>query len=127
MVRETWRWLIPAAASLLVLGSNLGSSLAWAFFPPIIPDPGSAVSLPPPPQPPLPPVVIPPPPPPPFIPPLPPVIIPPDPPQIPTDLIPPVPPPVTPQVPEPGTLISGLAGLAVIAASRMRRRWRHTT
>lgn len=124
MLRQARGWPFRAGMSVLLLGSGLGGPSALAFFPPIISAPDPVVSLPPPPSPILPPVVVPPPPPPPFIPPLPPVIIPPDPPQIPTDILPPVQPPVTPQVPEPGTLITALAGLGAIAGTRLRRYFR---
>lgn len=118
--RRKWKKLVPAA-TLTAVSFTMTGQAAYALFPPIWPVtvPPTVVS-PPPSSPPV--IVVPPVSPPPFVPPPPPpVISPPVSPPTPYS-----PPPMhchTPNtVPEPSSLVAGLAGLATAAGWAARRR-----
>jgi hypothetical protein len=112
---QLFRTIVPAGA-LGVAAFTLSSQQAAAFFPPVR-TPVHGVTVVPPPPPIVVPPVIPPVPPPPFVPP-------PPPPESPPPVPPAVPPPVVVPVttPEPGTLTTGLIGIAVAGGWVLRKR-----
>lgn len=108
MARARWKLLVPTA-TLTLMPFTLSMPSANAFFPPVVPPP--PVSVVPPALPP--PITVPPVAPPPFVV-VPPVVPPP------VIVVPPTSPPHT--VPEPSSLVAGLAGLSAAAGWAARRR-----
>ncbi|AMV23479.1 hypothetical protein VT84_03655 [Gemmata sp. SH-PL17] len=118
-LKKKMKQLIPAVTvTLTTVPFAVWSSSAQAFFPPVWGSPPVTV-VPPVSPPPI--IVVPPVSPPPFVPPPPPPVI--VPPVVPPPVIvPPTCPPPPCGVPEPGTIVGGVIGLAAAAGYGFRRR-----
>jgi hypothetical protein len=117
--RARWKLVLPTATLTVIPFVQFGPTAA-AFFPPVSPPPVVSVVSPPPVVPPV--VTVPPVSPPPFTDP---------PPTVPPPAVPPTSPPgcdcgcPNPNgVPEPSSLVAGIAGLTTAAGWAMRRRWK---